>query len=130
MYEMTRIIEMGSEPWSVFSGMDEQCVFAAMCGAHGAIGSSINVMPGVYREIRRLVAADKQAEAWALQQQSNRILTILISYGYPAALRAALGVLGFECGVPRLPELALGDLQAEKLGSELSEAGFQRLAAM
>ncbi len=105
MYEMTRIMEMGRAPWSVFSGMDEQCVFAAMCGADGAIGSSVNIMSGLYQKIRRLVANERQGDAYVLQRQANRILTILISYDYPSALKVALGFLGFDCGEPRLPAL-------------------------
>ena len=130
MYEMTRIIEMGKDPWSVFSGMDEQCVFAAMCGADGAIGSSANIMPEGYRKIRLLVTEDKHREAYELQKRTNRIITTLISYGYPGALRAALSLMGFDCGDPRLPELPFDRSKLDQLGTDLEAAGFGELTSM
>ena len=130
MYEMRKIIEIGSEPWSVFSGMDEQCVFGAMCGADGAIGSSINVMPGIYKEIRRLVAEDRQGEAYALQERANGIITVLISYGYPGALKAAHGILGFDCGDPRLPEMPFDSSKTDNLKADLNAAGFEEISSM
>ncbi|MBT3272155.1 MAG: hypothetical protein HN368_03295 [Spirochaetales bacterium] len=130
MYEMTSILAMGNEPWSVFSGMDEQCIFAAMCGTDGAIGSSVNIMTGLYKEIRRLVATDNQGTAYKLQQKANRVITILKYYNYPAALRAALGFLGFECGDPRLPAVAFDKSKLENMKSELMEAGFEEITSM
>ena len=130
MFEMTRIIEMGTASWSVFSGMDEQCVFGAMCGADGAIGSSVNVIPGVYREIRRLVADNKQREAYTFQKKANRVITVLKSYGYAGALKAALGMLGIECGDPKLPAPPFDRARTEQIKSDLSAVDFEELSSM
>ena len=130
MFEMTQIIGMGTEPWSVFSGMDEQCVFAAMCGADGAIGSSVNVIPGVYKEIRRLVADNRQGEAYTLQKRANRVIMTLGSHGYAGALKAAIGILGIECGDPRLPAAPFDKSQLPQLTSDLSAVDFEELSSM
>ena len=57
MYEIAQIIDLGDDlpqdrGWTIFSGMDEQCLFAAMMNAPGNIGSTLNVMPGPYRKMR------------------------------------------------------------------------------
>ena len=130
MFEMTQIIGMGSDPWSVFSGMDEQCVFAAMCGADGVIGSSTNVLSGVYKEIRRLVADDKQGEAYELQKRANRVIMTLGSHGYAGALKAALGMLGIECGDPRLPAQPFDKSRLDQLKADLAAVDFEELSSM
>ena len=130
MYEMTQIIQIAKDPWWVFSGMDEQCVFAAMCGATGAIGSPVNIMPGLYKTIRRLVAENDQGTAYEYQQNTNRILSVLISYGYAGALRAALEFLGFDCDDPRPPEAPLAPSRMTQLKADLMAAGFDKATSM
>lgn len=130
MFELAAIAGMTRSPWTVFAGMDEQCVFAAMSGAHGNIGSSVNVMPGVYRGIWQAVAAGAHGEAMDLQRKANRIISILAGYGYGGALREALGILGFPCGTMRLPDRPLDPNRKDDLRRDLEEAGFGKLAAL
>ena len=53
MYEFRQIATVRDDNWHVFSGMDEQSIFAAMMGSCGHIGSTLNYMPGVYSQIRK-----------------------------------------------------------------------------
>ena len=87
-------------------------------------------MPGVYKEIRRLVADGLQGEAYELQKKANRIITTLISYSYSGALKAALRMLGMECGNPRLPEFPFDTAKTKELEADLQKADFESLAAM
>lgn len=139
MHEFRRIIELGEKlsqentahkRWTVFSGMDEQCVFAAMFGASGNIGSTLNYMAGPYREIHRAVQAGDQERSIDLQIQVNHITEILISVGFMGALKMAMAELGFDCGAPRLPNVALPKEQWPTVLAQLNAAGFQQLAAM
>ncbi|NPV67056.1 MAG: dihydrodipicolinate synthase family protein [Anaerolineae bacterium] len=128
MYEMGQIIQMGQgRPWTVFSGMDEQCVYAAMMGANGCIGSTINLMPGAYLRLKALVAGGRLAEAHDLQLRINRVTTVLIRYGVLAALKYALGLLGFDCGQPRLPSSSLPAAQQPALRAALEQQDFMAL---
>lgn len=131
MYEFGHMVELGDgRPWSMFSGMDEMCVHALLAGAAGNIGSTLNFMPGVYREIRRLVVAGDVAAALDLQERANRITTILHRYGYMGAQAIALEMLGFSPGAPRLPNLSLEGPAAASLRSELKDSEFLQLCAM
>jgi N-acetylneuraminate lyase len=130
MYEFRQIVEMGGESWTIFSGMDEVCLFAAMMGAHGNIGSTLNFMPGAYLQIRALNAQGKYEEARAIQLRANHVTSILIDAGFQAALKAALGFIGMDCGQPRLPRQSLSNEARALLQLRLQESEFADLAAL
>ena len=110
--------------------MDEQCLFAAMMDAPGNIGSTLNVMPGVYRRMRACYADGDVAQALALQKRANRLTAAMIDNGFGGALRVAMKCLGFDCGEPRLPQEPLDPEKEERLRADLEEADFAALAAM
>lgn len=134
MYEMGQIIALGdsqqTKEWTIFSGMDEQCLFAMMSGAPGNIGSTLNVMPGVYRQMRAWYAAGDVARALDLQKRANQVTTVLIAHGFAGSLREAIALIGVACGPPRLPQLALSADKREQLYADLAQAGFAELARM
>lgn len=130
MFEFRRIIDLGAGKWTVFSGMDEECLFAAMFGASGNIGSTLNYHPGLYREIHTAVKAGDMARGTELQLQANRITAIMADAGFMGALKAAMQLLDFDCGQPRLPNLTLPEAQWEPLRQQLVAAGFVELAAL
>lgn len=131
MYEFGHMVELGEgRHWSMFTGMDEMCVYGVLAGAAGNIGSTLNFMPGVYREIRRLVAAGDAAGAASLQERANAVTTILHRYGYMGGQVVALDLLGFDVGGPRLPHLPLSDDMAGSLRDELQGSDFLKLCAL
>ncbi|MEM7536193.1 MAG: dihydrodipicolinate synthase family protein [Chloroflexota bacterium] len=140
MYEMGHVIELGdtaqddtaqeSMGWTIFSGMDEQCLFGAMAGAPGNIGTTLNVMQGIYGKLRTCYAQGDVVQALDLQKRANRVTTVLISHGIQGALREALRLLGLDCGDPRPPHMALAPEQRERLKADLEEVGFFEIAAM
>lgn len=130
MYELSRIVRLRGEGWTVFSGMDEQAVAGQLYGAAGMIGSTLNIMPGVYREIIAAVRANDVARAADLQLRANRVTELLFECSFAGALREALAVLGFDCGAPRLPNLPLTEAQRAALDEGLVACGFAELAAL
>jgi N-acetylneuraminate lyase len=133
MFELCYLVELGQEQgraWTIFSGMDEQCVFAAMFGAPANIGSTLNVMPGVYRELRDSYEGGDITRARDLQLRANRVTRTLISFGFAGALREAMRLLGFDCGDPRPPNLALSAGERDRLRKELEACGLVELAGM
>jgi N-acetylneuraminate lyase len=132
MFELKQLVDLGhaEEGWTIFSGMDEQCVYGAMSGAPANIGSTLNPMPGAYREIRRRFTARDLAGANELQLRVNRVTAALIGAGFPGALRESMRMLGFDCGEPRLPLLPLPAEKCEMLRGQLAAEGFAELAGM
>lgn len=130
MFEMGRILALNDGGWTIFSGMDEQCLFAIMVGSPGCIGSTLNYMPGVYRELRARYNAGDVAGALELQTGANRVTAILADYGFPGALRAMMRLIGVDCGEPRLPHLALAPERRQAFIADLERADFRRLTAL
>jgi N-acetylneuraminate lyase len=130
MFELKAVVDLRASDWSIFSGMDEQCVYGAQAGAHGCIGSTMNVMPGIYKRIRAHVVAGQLAPALELQARANRVTATMIAAGYDGALREAIGVLGFDCGDPRLPGKRMDAAARKALRADLAKVGFEEIAAM
>jgi len=130
MYEFKHIVELRSDNWTVFSGMDEQCIFAAMFGSSGNIGSTLNFMPGVYREIHACYKDGDLVQGRELQIRANKVTRVMISFGYPGALKEVMRTLGFDCGKPRLPNLPLPEAKRESLHAQLETVGFSALVEM
>lgn len=130
MFEMRQIMDLNEGRWVLFSGMDEQCAYAAMMGVDGAIGSTLNFMPGVYRAIASAVRNGNMAEAQQLQVRANVITGAMIDAGFSGALRLALEMIGIESGEPRLPALPLSSAAKKDLRQKLESLGFAELVAM
>lgn len=130
MYELGHIAALREDKWAVFSGMDEQCLFAAMSGACGNIGSTVNLMPGVYREIHKACQAGDLARGLELQQRANAVTATLIEAGLMGALKIALGTLGFPCGGLRLPRLMPDGGARSSLFARLEACGLPELTEL
>ncbi|MEQ8675434.1 MAG: dihydrodipicolinate synthase family protein [Aggregatilineales bacterium] len=131
MFEFRRILDMGNGEWTMFSGMDEQCVYAAMMGATGAIGSTLNCMPGVYRNIRDYIEAGEHDKAQDLQVRANKVIEVMIQQGFDGSLKEVLSqLLGVPFGEPRLPRLPLSTNQRDALHRNLAETDFDTMVAM
>jgi N-acetylneuraminate lyase len=130
MFELKRLVDLGGAEWTIFSGMDEQCLYAAMSGTPANIGSTLNPMPGAYRVIRQRYESGDLAGANDLQLRVNRVTALLIGAGFPGALRESMRILGFDCGEPRLPLLPLTAEKCALLRDQLASVGFAEIAAM
>jgi len=130
MHELQALVAMQDAGWTIFSGMDEQCAFAAMFGAKANIGSTLNVMPGVYREIRAACARGDLARARDVQAQANHVIRVWFEFGFNGAFRETLRRLGFDCGEPRLPHPPLPPERREALHAALEAAGFEEMTRM
>ena len=134
MYEFGHIVELRSSGWTVFSGMDQQCLFAAMFGSSGNIGSTLNYMPGVYREIHKCYKNGDLVRGRELQIRANKVIRVMHSVGTGGAvigtLKKMVGILGFDYGNPRLPNLPLPEGEMDTLCAKLEAADFSTLAEM
>ena len=130
MYEFREIVGLRKDNWNIFSGMDEQCIYAAMQGACGNIGSTLNYIPGIYREIHTSYKQGDIAKGHELQVRANQVTGVLFSFGFFGALKEVMRMLGFDCGKPRLPQLPLVEEKREALRSELEAIDFFTVAEM
>ena len=130
MYEFQQVVNLGQKNWYIFSGMDEQCLFARMSGASGNIGSTLNYIPGVYRQIHSCFERGELAEALEWQRRANKITGLLQTYNFMSGMTEVMRILGFDCGELRLPLFPLAEEQREALQADLESLGFAELAEM
>jgi len=130
MFELQQIVELSDADWTIFSGMDEQCAYAAMVGVTACVGSTLNFMPGVYKAIQDNIQHGEHARAQELQVSANHVTAALTKVGFQGALYEVLGMLGFDCASPRLPRQPLTDGQRVTLRETLTTTDFRALVEM
>ena len=130
MYEYKQLVDLRDNDWTIFLGMDPQCVFGAMFGGNANIGTTLNYHPGIYREIHKSVAQGDFVRARDLQVRANRVTLVLHKYGLMSGLRVAMQMLGFDVGDPRLPTPAFPTDKVTELRQALEEVDFMEIAAM
>jgi N-acetylneuraminate lyase len=129
LYDMHNIVELAPGRINVLSGFDEVCLAALCMGAHGAIGSTYNVMPATFAAIYQAVRAGDLAAAQALQFRANRVIKALLTAPLIAGLKAVLSAWGYDCGGPRRPQRPLAAQEHDRLLAAVAEAGLEQLEA-
>jgi N-acetylneuraminate lyase len=107
-------------PW----GVDEYLLAALALGAVGAVGSSFNFAAPVYHRLMAAHSKGDLAAARAEQYRSVQLIELLASFGYLAAAKAVMGILGVEVGPARLPNTNLTAAQRTRLQTSLERLGF------
>lgn len=110
--------------FEILWGVDEMLLGAAATGAKGAVGSTYNIAPAAYLRILKAVNEGRLEEARLWQSRTARMVRVLASYPFHAALRETMKLLGMECGPCRLPLRSLTDEQAAQLRQSLEQIGF------
>ena len=129
LYDMRNIIELAPGRLSVLSGFDEVCLAALSMGAHGAIGSTYNVMPAAFAALYRAMEAGDLAGARELQFRANRVIKALLTAPLIAGLKAVLSAQGIPCGAPRRPQRPLTPAERDSLLAAVADAGLEALEA-
>ena len=129
LYDMRNIAELAPGEITVLSGFDEVCLAALVMGAHGAIGSTYNVLPATFAALYQAVQAGDLAGAQELQFRANRVIKALLSVPMIAGLKALLSASGLDCGGPRRPQRPITAAEREHLLAAVAAAGMEQLEA-
>ena len=119
-----QIVDACGGKLNVFSGPDQMLLPFLAMGVHGGIGTTYNLMPELYVELFEAWHAGNIERAQQLQFQADRVIPVLHRFGTLSATKAAMRLLGVECGIPRAPLLPLTDAEFELLEQELRQVGF------
>jgi 4-hydroxy-tetrahydrodipicolinate synthase len=110
---------------AIYSGNDDQVVPVLALGGRGVISVVANVAP---RDTSRMVHAFLEGridEARELQLRYLPLIRALFREPNPVPAKAALELLGFRVGGPRLPLLGASDEVRDELRSAMQVAGLQ-----
>jgi len=128
-FNMRALIEVGqARGITVLSGPDEMCLPALVMGAEGAIGTTYNILPGLFANLYACFHAGDLAQAQECQYKANRVIKAFTSVPSTiGAVKEILRKMGFDCGVPRRPLRPLTADEKERLWQKLAEAKFEEL---
>ncbi len=107
---------------TLFYGFDEIFACGVLLGADGGIGSTYNMVGGLYRRIYDRVQAGDIAEARRLQALSAEFVTLLLAANLLPAIKHLLARRGVDCGPCRNP-LALAESDRVKALEAFVDSG-------
>lgn len=110
--------------WDIAWGCDETLLAALALGATAAVGSSYNFAAPIYRRLWQSFEQGDLAAARRHQWRSVRLIALLARYGYLAASKVVMELLGVPVGPPRLPNERLSAEQAAQLRQELEQLEY------
>lgn len=101
-YQLCRACDGGR--YDIPYGCDEWMLAALALGAQGAIGSTFNFAPGVYRRLLAAFAKGDLETARAEQLRSAQLVKAVAARGYMGCAKALMAHLGVPVGPARLPQ--------------------------
>ena len=119
---VSRILDACGDDFFVWAGSDDQITAQMSLGAKGVISVLANVRPKQTVELTRLCMEQRYREAGALQNSLMTLIGALFSEVNPIPVKAALRLLGYDVGAPRLP---LTELSPEKTALLKSALGLE-----
>ena len=121
--ELAACVEYGSRRYNILFGCDELLLSGLMAGVDGAVGSTYNFMAPHYRRVIDAYQAGQTDEAKQQQEVATSMVEEILRHGGHNALKAAMGILGIDCGPPRLPWKPLSDEVLTALEKGLGDGG-------
>lgn len=119
-----RCLEAGGGSFDTPFGVDEALLAALALGARGAVGSTYNFAAPLFHRLLAAFARGDLDCARLEQRRAARLVHTLARYGYLAASKAVMRLVGVDVGPPRLPLTALSPSQTDRLRRDLEQLGF------
>lgn len=124
VHEYMACVEAAGDDLDILWGTDEMLTSGLAAGARGAVGSTYNFAPALYRRIIAAFERGDAAEARRLQVLSVEMIRRILCEGGLAALKTVMRLIGQDCGPARLPLEPLSDEQVQRMTTGLREIGF------
>jgi N-acetylneuraminate lyase len=110
--------------YDMLFGRDEILLSGIALGARGAVGSTYNYAAPLYLRIFEAFARGDLAAARCEQSRAMEMIAVLNRHGGMAAGKAAMKLIGIDCGPLRLPIRSLTPRDEESLRAGLDQVGF------
>jgi N-acetylneuraminate lyase len=110
--------------YDILHGVDETLLASLPYGTMGAIGSTYNYAAPLYYDLMQAYSRGEMERANDLQNQSIKIVQILLKYNVLAAGKSIMKIIGIDCGPVRLPVHNLTLQEQDQLGIDLQSIGF------
>jgi N-acetylneuraminate lyase len=117
-------VEFADGRYDILFGCDEMLLSGLAAGARGAVGSTYNFLAPLYRRVIEAFERGDLDEARRCQGLAVKLVHTIVRYRVHAGLKAAMKLIGIDCGPTRLPVAALQPKEVERLRQELDALGF------
>lgn len=124
IWEYQCCVELDGGRFDCLYGHDEMLLPSLAVGAIGAVGSTYNIAPELYKQMIEAFEAGDLVESRRLQAQANAMIRLLLKLGGLPAMKAAMELRGYGCGPVRNPLRALKPIQLEELRSGFESIGL------
>lgn len=117
--QVAEIAHLCGDNLSIYSGNDDQILPVLSLGGIGVISVLSNVMPEYTHNMVQNFLDGKISTAKQMQLDAIPLIKALFSEVNPIPVKAALNVLGYHFGIPRLPLTKMSEEKEKILKSEL-----------
>ncbi len=107
--------------FDILFGCDEILLGGVAMGCRGAVGSTYNFAAALNQSLVSAFQSGDFETARRLQLESVRMIRVLQKYSFLPASKAAMGLLGIDCGPVRVPLKNLTSDELARLKIELSD---------
>ena len=103
LFELQQCVRLDNGAFDIFFGLDE-CLLAGLClGVRGAVGCTYNFAAPVYQRLMRAVGEQDLETARCEQGKAIDLVKTLNEFGFLAASKSVMAMLGVDCGPVRPP---------------------------
>lgn len=117
--QVAKIAALCRDNLHIYSGNDDQILPILSLGGLGVISVISNIIPKTVHDMAENFFEGKISEATKLQLDTLELTSAMFSEVNPIPVKAALNMVGFNAGLPRLPLVELSDSGKEKVKSAL-----------
>ena len=117
--QVAEIAHLCGENLCIYSGNDDQILPVLSLGGIGVISVLSNVMPEYTHTMVENFLEGNLKQATQMQLEALPLIKALFSEVNPIPVKAALNILGYNFGIPRLPLTKLSEEKEKGLKAEL-----------
>ena len=122
--QVAKIMQLTDSKIDMYSGNDDQIVPLLSLGGIGVISVIANVAPAQTHEVVAKYLAGDIAESCRLQLEMLPLVDALFCEVNPIPVKAAMNLLGKECGLPRAPLTEMEASNQEILKKAMKDYGL------
>lgn len=122
--ELQRALQFDGGRFDILWGSDESLLAGLALGCRGAVGSTYNFAAPLYHRVIEAFENGDLESARGYQSRAVAMVGTIAQYGFTAAAKSVMGMLGIDCGPARLPLAALSAATIAELRAELEALGF------
>lgn len=122
--QVAEIASLCRDNLTIYSGNDDQVLPTLSLGGKGVISVISNIAPQKFTNMVHSFFNGNISDATKIQLESIELINALFCEVNPIPVKAALNILGYNYGIPRLPLIEMSDLNKDTLKNAMIKYGL------